>query len=139
MHEKIVFLFYFFHKRCLFIKFPHTTIRPICIHYIYWWSDPNGTSFSLLFSKLSKHSVQGLTLGQHYLSLSSALGQHQVRTTVKVEVTRFRFIFCVYNVSTKPTAFSSYVTVTLQEVVKQGFKFKDARTVQFRVMPSVCG
>jgi len=30
----------------------------------------------------------------------------------------FRFTFCIYNVSTKPTAFSSCVTVTLQEVVK---------------------
>jgi len=31
---------------------------------------------------------------------------------------RFWFTFCVYYVSTKPTAFSSCVTVTLQVVVK---------------------
>jgi len=29
-----------------------------------------------------------------------------------------RFAFCVYYVSTKPTAFSSWVTVTLQEMVE---------------------
>jgi len=31
----------------------------------------------------------------------------------------FRFTFCLYYVSTKPTAFSSCVTVMLQEVVEK--------------------
>jgi len=32
--------------------------------------------------------------------------------------------FYISYVSTKPTTFSSCVTITLQEILKQGFKFK---------------
>jgi len=41
----------------------------------------------------------------------------------------FRFTFSLYYVSTKPTAFSSCVTVKLQEVVAKDFKFEDPRVV----------
>ena len=42
-----------------------------------------------------------------------------------------KFTFCVNYISTKPTALSSCVTVTLQEVVEWGFKFKDPSMVLY--------
>ena len=60
------------------------------------------TSFSLLFQNFSNFLFRGCVSGLA-LRLGLRLG--------------FRFTFCFYYVFTKPTAFSSCVTVTSQEVV----------------------